>query len=245
MPTGTSAQTDELSGGLTQTEVPDVSDTVPMAGETVYGALTALAESTDSSSPVAVSISRASGGPPVFSAANVDTAGGALIPGLARGTYKATWTLRDANGDTRIRTTRFVYEPGDPGPSGTAGTGGSAGAGGPLGPQGSAGAQGPQGPPGTTPRVTCRLTGKHHRAITCKVSFRFSAKDLSGTVLVSIARGARVAGLGHARLKHGAATITMRELGDARRGAWQVTLVVLSGRHSARTFILRLRVRHA
>ncbi len=245
MPTGTSAQTDELSGGLTQTEVPDVSDTVPMAGETVYGAFTALAESTDSSSPVAVSISRASGGPPVFSAANVDTAGGALIPGLARGTYKATWTLRDANGDTRIRTTRFVYEPGDPGPSGTAGTGGSAGAGGPLGPQGSAGAQGPQGPPGTTPRVTCRLTGKHHRAITCKVSFRFSAKDLSGTVLVSIARGARVAGLGHARLKHGAATITMRELGDARRGAWQVTLVVLSGRHSARTFILRLRVRHA
>ena len=44
LPSSPIVQTDQSSGGATQTEVPDVLDTSPMQGETVYGAFTALAE---------------------------------------------------------------------------------------------------------------------------------------------------------------------------------------------------------
>jgi len=116
------AQTDEFSGGQTQTEVPDVEDTSPIQGETVYGGFRAIAQSglpgpnhtivpTDASSRIAVSIARATGGPPVFTRRNVDTGGGVAVPALAPGSYRATWTLSDANGDTRTITTRFVEQP--------------------------------------------------------------------------------------------------------------------------------------
>ncbi len=247
LPTDKIAQTDELSGGLTQAAVPGISDTLPMAGETVYGAFPVLAQATDPTSPIAVSISPASGGSPVFTAANVNTASGVLVPGLTRGTYKATWTLTDANGDKRIRTTRFVYQPGDPGSTGAAGTAGSTGTGGTRGGQGAQGLQGPQGSPGPTLRaVTCKLTGKHHRTIRCRVSFTASATATTGgTLLISVTRGARIAALGHARLRHGTATITMRTLRGLGRGAWRVTLVLVSERQPARTFTVRLVVRHA
>ncbi len=115
-------QTDEFSGGQTQTEVPDVENTSPMQGETLYGGFTAIAESglpgpnntvmpTDASSRIAVSIARAGGGPPVFTRGNVDTVSGVAVPALAPGSYHATWTLSDANGDTRIVSTRFVEQP--------------------------------------------------------------------------------------------------------------------------------------
>ena len=37
LPTSDIAQTDERSGGVTETEVPDIVDTSPIEGETVYG----------------------------------------------------------------------------------------------------------------------------------------------------------------------------------------------------------------
>ncbi|HEV3056223.1 MAG TPA: hypothetical protein VGX45_16290, partial [Solirubrobacteraceae bacterium] len=69
LPTRTIAQTDERSGGETVTEVADVADTSPVDGETVYGTFIALAEATDGSSPISVSITKASGGRTLFHAA--------------------------------------------------------------------------------------------------------------------------------------------------------------------------------
>ncbi len=123
LPAATIAQTDESSGGLTQTEVPDIENTSPSQAETVYGAFTAVAESglagpnnstvsTDKTSRIALAITRAGGARTVFRAANVDTARGVLVKALKPGAYKATWTLSDANGDTRTVTTRFVERPG-------------------------------------------------------------------------------------------------------------------------------------
>ncbi len=123
------AQTDEFSDGQTQTEVPEVKDTSPIEGETVYGGFRAIAESglpgpnnkvlpTDSSSHIAVSIARIAGGAPVFTRRNVDTGEGVAVPALAPGSYRVTWTLSDANGDTRTITTRFVEQPAAQGPNG-------------------------------------------------------------------------------------------------------------------------------
>ncbi len=92
-----------------------------MNGEIVYGNIVALAESglpgpdnsvtpTDSTSRVAVSIAPAAGGAPVFTNSNVDTANGATVTGLKTGSYRATWTLTDANGDTRTVSSRFIEQ---------------------------------------------------------------------------------------------------------------------------------------
>jgi hypothetical protein len=244
LPTDAIAQTDELSGGLTQAEVPSVTDTLPLSGETVYGTFTALADSSDSSSPIGLSIAPAAGGDPVFTAANTDSADGVTVAGLTRGTYRATWTVTDPNGDTRTLTTRFVYEPGAPGSAGEPGTTGPGGNGGPGGPTGATGPQGPQGPTGPTPIVTCRFTGKHRRAITCTVSVPGAARD-RGMALASITRGGRIFGLGHAPIRHGRASLTVRGRRALSSGRWRLTLVVRTGHHRARTFNLRVEVHHA
>ncbi len=44
----------------------------------------------------------------MFSAKNVDTKRGVRVSGLKRATYTATWTLIDANGDTRTMVTDFI-----------------------------------------------------------------------------------------------------------------------------------------
>jgi hypothetical protein len=141
-------QTDEFSQGATQTEVPDIKDTSPMEGETVYGRFTALAETdlggTPDKSKVSLSIKRSvGGGHVVFRASNVNTASGVAVKGLKPGTYTATWTLHDANGDTRTEVTRFIVQPGI-------------------------------GPAGPKPHVTCKR-GKHGK-ITCTVKFPKSKK---------------------------------------------------------------------
>ena len=59
---------------------------------------------------MALTITRAGSLRPVFHAANVDTASGVAVSALAPGPYLANWVLRDANGDTRTVTTRFVDE---------------------------------------------------------------------------------------------------------------------------------------
>jgi hypothetical protein len=46
----------------------------------------------------------------VFSARNVDTKNGVKVSGLRSGTYTATWTLTNANGDTRTVVTQFFEQ---------------------------------------------------------------------------------------------------------------------------------------
>jgi hypothetical protein len=113
------AQTDDFSGGQTVTQVPLIEATAPLNDETLYGPFDASAQSglpgpdgsiAANGVPVALTITWAASRRTVFHAANVDTAGGVSVPALAPGEYTATWVLRDANGDTRTVTTRFVDE---------------------------------------------------------------------------------------------------------------------------------------
>jgi len=117
LPAADIAQTDDLSGGETFTQVPELAFTSPTDGGTVYGAFVALAGAAiptpqhavvSSGAAVAVTITSGTRGPVVFHAANVNTAQGTSVPALAPGAYTAKWVLTDANGDTRTILTRFV-----------------------------------------------------------------------------------------------------------------------------------------
>jgi hypothetical protein len=222
MSTSSLAQTDERSGGQTVITLPDVADTSPIAGETVYGAFTALSESTGESLPIAVSIAPASGGAPVFQSANTDTANGVAVPALTPGGYVATWTVTDANGDTRTLSTRFIEQSALQGAQGSQGPQGPQGPQGGQGAQGPAGPQGPQGPPGPKPVVKCHLA--KHNKIDCTVTFP-KGQSNKGIVRLSVSRGGKLVALGHANVNHGRATLAMRELRTRTRGSWQVTIV--------------------
>jgi hypothetical protein len=111
-------QTDELSGGQTETEVPVILDTTPIEGETMYGPFTALAQSglalgggkvlrTDRITRISLRIDTARGAK-VQSFRNVDRKRGVPVSGLRPGSYDAIWKLTDVNGDTRVVSTRFV-----------------------------------------------------------------------------------------------------------------------------------------
>jgi hypothetical protein len=113
------AQTDDLSGGQTVTQVPLIESTAPIQDETLYGAFVASAQSglpgphgsiQATGVPVALTITRAASRRSVFHASNVDTARGVNVRALAPGPYVAKWVLHDANGDTRTLTTRFTDE---------------------------------------------------------------------------------------------------------------------------------------
>jgi hypothetical protein len=229
-------QTDEFSGGQTTTEVPSIEDTSPMQGETVYGAFTAVAESglpgpnnsvtpTDSTSKIAVSITPAAGGSPVFTSSNVDTANGVPVKALSPGPYKATWKLTDANRDTRTVTTRFIEQPAVQGAQG---------------PPGPPGPRGRRGPPGPKPKVRCKLV-HHGKRIRCTVTFP-KHHSTRGRLTMRIARGGHVAALGRGRVNHGRATVTMREIRRLRRGAWTITLVLSQPHKAASTTKMKLRV---
>ena len=114
------AQTDDFSGGQTETQVPLIESTAPIQDETLYGAFVASAQSglpgphgsvSAGGVPIGLTIA-AAGSPhqPVFRARNVDTATGVDVPALNPGAYLARWVLRDAAGDTRTVTTRFNDE---------------------------------------------------------------------------------------------------------------------------------------
>ena len=200
------------------TEVADIADTSPMEGETMYGKFTALAETTDGTSPVSLTITPAGGGKPVAGASNVNTANGSAIRGLKPGNYTATWVVRNANGDTRTVSTRFIEQSGLQGP------------------------RGKQGPPGRSPKVKChQVTGKHsHKAMKCNVAFA-KAADAHGMVRMRVTRGSSVAALGHGQLHNGTTTVQMRELRSLNGGTWRITLVYSSGR-TQRTVTMRLLV---
>jgi hypothetical protein len=117
LPTSTIAQTDEFSGGQTMTEVPLIVSLTPLNGQNVFGAFTARARAgfpgpNNTTIPnhamIALKITRS--GKTVFSAPNVNTKNGVHVSGLRSGTYTATWTLTDANGDTRTVVTQFIQQ---------------------------------------------------------------------------------------------------------------------------------------
>jgi hypothetical protein len=119
LPAADIAQTDDLSGGQTITQVPEIESTAPIQDETLYGSFVASAQSglpgphgsiSAVGVPVALTITRAGSTHRVFHSADVDTARGVDVPALAPGPYVATWVLHDASGDTRTVTTRFVDE---------------------------------------------------------------------------------------------------------------------------------------
>jgi len=202
LPSAVISQTDEFSGGQTETEVPDVQDTSPMEGETMYGRFTALAESglalpgnellpTDAFSTIALRIVTPSGST-AYTIRDVDTTTGASVPALVPGSYEAIWTLTDVDGDVRVVVTRFIEQPGRIGP-------------------------------GPKAKVTCRLVGGP--GIRCAVRFPSGAQT-KGTLGIRVTRGASVVGLGHGRVRKGKATITMHELQQVSTGAWRATLVL-------------------
>jgi hypothetical protein len=212
LPTSDIAQTDELSGGQTVTEVADVADSSPTEGETMYGTFTALAEATDGTSPISLRIRRSSGGPVVFHAKNVDTANGVAVKGLKPGTYTATWVVTNHNGDTRTEATRFIEQ---------------------------SGLRGPRGPAGPKPHVHCRFA-KHHK-IVCKVTYAKSA-HVHGTLHMSITRGSTVGALGHGRVHAGSATVRMRQLRALRGTWTMTLVVHVGRDRNARTVKTRFLV---
>jgi hypothetical protein len=206
LPSGTISQTDELSGGQTQTEVPDILDTSPSEGETMYGGFTALAESgltlpdgevlpTDGSSRVSLRILTVRGAR-VFAARNVDTPRGVPVPALRPGEYTAIWTLSDVNGDTRTLATRFISARGGVGPKPRA-------------------------------SVTVSFTG----ASDVSAVVRFPAEPrMGGSLQITLSRGGSPVALGAGGVRGGSARVTMRLLRDLAGGAWRATLV-LTGPH--------------
>jgi hypothetical protein len=219
LPSSVIEQTDDESGGVTQTEVPDVENTSPMNGEIVYGAFTVLAQSglpgpngsiipTNRTSRIAVSIRPARSGRAVFTAANVDSARGVTVRGLRPGSYEATWKLRDANGDTRTVTTRFVEQVGSR--------------------RGSA-----------APRAGCRAE-KHDRLV---CTLRYGVRPPNGArVQVELLRARQVVALGRGAVRRGIAQVTLRELRHV--GAGRYTLVaVWSARGISSTGSVGVRIR--
>jgi hypothetical protein len=110
-------QTDDLSGGVTRTEVPLLTGTAPAADATLYGPFRALAQIALSgphgsrigvSGHVGLTITPAGSRHPVFRAADVNHGGGVPVSGLTGGVYTARWVVTDANGDTRTVQTKFI-----------------------------------------------------------------------------------------------------------------------------------------
>jgi hypothetical protein len=114
LPAGEIAQTDDLSGGVTFTQVAELVDISPIEGETMYGNFLAVAQATDHKSPVSLVIFRAGGHRRVFRARDVNNNRGVPVPSLPTGNYTAQWTVHDRNGDTREYITRFVAERASP-----------------------------------------------------------------------------------------------------------------------------------
>jgi hypothetical protein len=110
-------QTDDFSGGLTRTVVPELQSFSPDDGATLYGAFVATAQPVlpglNSSSygvraTVSLSIRRAGSKHRVVFVRNAARGGGVRVKSLRPGAYDATWVLTDANGDTRTIQSRFV-----------------------------------------------------------------------------------------------------------------------------------------
>jgi hypothetical protein len=67
-------------------------------------------------------------------------------------------------------------------------------------------------------------------------------KTKKGSVLLRLARGAKVAGLGRAQLHDGRASVTLRTRGSVDAGRWLVTVVRLGAHGGAQTTTLTVRL---
>jgi hypothetical protein len=207
LPSSPIVQTDELSGGTTQTEVPDLENTTPLNGELVVGGFPAIGQSgfpgpdnsvtPDSTSRISFTVTPASGGGAVFTAPNVNSVNGTPVPALKPGSYNAAWVITDVNGDTRTVTTRFVEQPASAG----------------------------NGHGGHSFKIVIKCTVQNHDTIKCTVTFKKSPK-MRGKVQLRLAHGKRVTALGHASVKAGRATVKMHALHRAVRGRYAMTLVL-------------------
>jgi hypothetical protein len=101
-------QTDDRSGGVTQTGVPRLIHFSPTDGAELYGPFVAVAQLGAGGAGSTVALSISSAGHQAFHARNVDTQAGAHVRALAVGVYQATWTVRDRNGDTRTVHSRLI-----------------------------------------------------------------------------------------------------------------------------------------
>jgi hypothetical protein len=200
LPSTNIVQTDELSGGMTETEVPDIQNTSPMEGETMYGRFTALAESgfvlTDNELLPADVVTRIGlrivtpRGATVWRISNVDTEHGAGVPALVPGSYRAIWTLTDVNGDTRVLVTRFVEQRG-------------------------------RSRPGPRAGVSCHSA--RGSAIRCTVGF--ANGQVRGQIRMRLSRAGTLVALGHGTVRDGRAVIGMSKLASPRLGRWRATIV--------------------
>jgi hypothetical protein len=118
LPDAVIAQTDDLSGGLTETSVPLLEGTAPENDAIVSGPFTAIAQTglagangtvVATAAAVSLTITNAASGE-VFHATNVAAAAGVAVPTLAAGVYSAKWVVSDLNGDTRTVFTKFIEQ---------------------------------------------------------------------------------------------------------------------------------------
>ena len=194
-------QTDEFSGGSTMTEVPDVLNTSPMDGEIVYGAFTALAQS----------------GLPGPNNTTIPTDSTSKIAVVIRRAAGGAPVFAASNVDTLNGVNVPALKKGPYKATWTL-----------------TDINGDvrivstrfieQGGPAKPPKFKVVCTLKHGK-ITCRVVIT-SAKDVKGTMRIRIARGSKVAALGHGRISNRKATIAMRERRTITRGNWTVTIVV-------------------
>jgi hypothetical protein len=110
-------QTDDFSGGLTRTVVPQLESFSPSSGATLYGPFIATAQpvlpgpggsSYGVRARVSLSVSRAGSKHRVLFVRDAARGAGVRVAALSPGAYRATWVLTDANGDTRTVYSRFV-----------------------------------------------------------------------------------------------------------------------------------------
>jgi hypothetical protein len=156
---------DDLSGGSTVVNVPDLADLIPAPDDSIAGgSFTAYAdlESVGSTAQAlaatrSVNLQIVPRGSAATSFAHDMTPGSdavgpfesVAVTGLTTGRYDAHWLLTDVNGDTNAFGTSFAVQPADTGPTGPVGPQGSPGPQGALGPEGGPGPQGTTGPRGT------------------------------------------------------------------------------------------------
>jgi hypothetical protein len=113
------AETDDLSGGITQTSLPVLAGTTPSNDAIVPSSFRALAQTGIPQSDGEVALTGAKVSVTIrllgarrasVSAAGANHARGVPVTGLKAGVYTATWVISDLNGDTRTEVTKFEVE---------------------------------------------------------------------------------------------------------------------------------------
>jgi hypothetical protein len=107
-------QTDGYSGGATTAEVPRFALINPANAASLYGPFIALAQfaaGPHTGASVSLQITRAGAVHPTIRLRDVSSRQGVRVRRLPAGLYHATWTIIDANRDTRALHTTFVQEP--------------------------------------------------------------------------------------------------------------------------------------